>query len=84
MRWLHPRLEGMIAISSFLAAHYDRPGFPVVRVPPLLDVEAATAAGAAPGRREVPCHLRGQPGQEGSSRRSAAGFARWTAGLARS
>lgn len=38
MRWLLPRLDGVIAISRWLEDQYGRGGLPVVRVPPTLDV----------------------------------------------
>jgi len=41
MRWLIPKLDGVIAISRWLEDHYARAGLPVVRVPPTLDVNAA-------------------------------------------
>ncbi len=40
MRWLIPRLDGVIAISRCLEDHYTRAGLPVVRVPPTLDARA--------------------------------------------
>ena len=40
MRWLIPRLDGVIAISRWLEDHYGRAGLPVVRVPPTLDVRS--------------------------------------------
>lgn len=41
MRMLHPRLSGVLAISSFLRNYYEERGCHVLRVPPLVDVEDA-------------------------------------------
>lgn len=40
MRWLHQRTGNVICISSFLARYYGGKGCNVVRVPPLVGVEA--------------------------------------------
>ena len=40
MRVLIPRLDGVVAISRCLEEYYTSRGLPVVRVPPLLDVQA--------------------------------------------
>ncbi|PCI05308.1 MAG: group 1 glycosyl transferase [Hyphomicrobiales bacterium] len=42
MRLLNKRLDGIIAISSFLENYYKESGMNVVRVPPLLDINAIT------------------------------------------
>lgn len=44
MRWLIPRLDGVIAISRWLENHYTRAGLPVVRVPPTLDTLAVSTS----------------------------------------
>ena len=38
MRWLQPRIGRVIAISSYLAAYYQKLGCAVIRVPPLVDM----------------------------------------------
>lgn len=42
MHYYYPRCDGVIAISSYLEAHYRRAGMPILRVPPTLDVKNLT------------------------------------------
>ncbi len=42
LRYHYPRCDGIIAISSYLEAHYRRTGKPVLRVPPTFDVKNLT------------------------------------------
>lgn len=46
LRYLYPKCDGIVAISSLLANHYGSLGCPVIRVPPTLDVY-----GSVPGDR---------------------------------
>jgi glycosyltransferase involved in cell wall biosynthesis len=53
MRWLYPRAEGVIAISSYLEDFYAKSVATVVRIPPTLDVrslpESKSRSGSEPG-----------------------------------
>ncbi len=54
LRYLYPRVDGVIAISRLLENHYSKAGRPVVRVPPTLDVggvKSRTDLGRADGAK---------------------------------
>ncbi|MDP3378632.1 MAG: glycosyltransferase [Brevundimonas sp.] len=63
MRWLIPRLDGVIAISRWLEDHYTRAGLPVVRVPPTLDVKATPVGQGGDGDRLTLVYA-GTPGRK--------------------
>jgi glycosyltransferase involved in cell wall biosynthesis len=67
MRWLQKRLDGVIAISSYLQNYYESAGVRTLRVPPLVDLQerkwdGLPAAPAAPG--ELRLVYGGTPGRK--------------------
>ncbi|MEU8184079.1 glycosyltransferase [Micromonospora sp. NPDC049047] len=53
----YPRCDGIIAISSYLEAHYRRSGKPILRVPPTLDVKSLTLEARQTGGDSPPLTL---------------------------
>ena len=70
MRCLYPRADGIIAISSFLADHYQDKGLKVLRIPPTLDVRSTASSTPAMRRTDSDSRLRliyaGTPGKKDS------------------
>lgn len=63
MRWLIKRVDGVIAISDFLAGYYQGAGRPVVRIPPTLDVcEVSGLEGGVGRARPLQLCYTGTPG----------------------
>ena len=50
MRWLTFKSDGIIAISRFLEDYYRPSGVPVIRIPPLLDLESLPGPQDGPSR----------------------------------
>jgi glycosyltransferase involved in cell wall biosynthesis len=66
MRWLQPKIGNMIAISSFLEKYYRDCGCTVVRVPPLVDLQAKCWRSVPLLREDTELHLAyaGTPGKK--------------------
>lgn len=68
LRYVYPRCDGVIAVSSYLERYYRHRGNKVLRVPPTLDVRGlapsgARAAGVA-DRRHLVVAYAGSPGRK--------------------
>ncbi len=62
MRVLNKRLDGIIAISTYLADYYSRAGLPVALVPPSLDTKTVMARTARPQMDGLSLAYCGSPG----------------------
>lgn len=62
MRWLIPRLDGVIAISGYLQDHFRKAGIPVAQVPPTLDLHAVVP-GPGGGQDRLSLVYAGTPGR---------------------
>lgn len=63
MRRLAPKVDGVIAISSFLESHFAGQGLATVRVPPLFNVEEVRQQADASDQPLKLCYV-GSPGQK--------------------
>jgi glycosyltransferase involved in cell wall biosynthesis len=67
MRWLQPKLDGMIAISSFLERYYQQRGMNVLRLPPMVDLQSTlwkSAQTAPQDNAELRLVYAGSPGKK--------------------
>lgn len=64
MRFLVPRVDGVLAISRALERHYSTRGMPVLRVPPLIDSAAWPMSSSAGKKSALTLCYAGSPGSK--------------------
>lgn len=66
LKYLYPKCDGVVGISSLLASHYAERGCPVIRVPPTLDVRGYQIGAREPTNGASPLNLiyAGTPGNK--------------------